>query len=289
MEKYDPSESRNYYILGDSHSEMVQLIATGRDFTRAMGGLLPEQPDQVLAGLHAVLDVACGPGEWTLAMAQANPDIQVTGLDISQGMIEYATSLARASDLDNVHFQFGNALDGLPFPDNSFDLVNARQIEGVIPAADWPTLLKEMVRVARPGGIVRIVGNEWGVSNSAAVEKAYRLNMRGWLVVGLAHGPDENNCAITAMQGRYLRDAGCVNIQERPSMMDISAGAEFEQAGHNIWVVSMDLIEPFFLSTGVISSKEELQTLKQQLIAEISSKDFAGIIYTLTSWGQKPA
>lgn len=288
MTEYNPSESRNFYILGDSHSEMVHLIDSGRDFTRAMGGLLPEQSEEVQAHLRSVLDVGCGPGEWTLAMAQAFPDIQVHGIDISQGMIDYASSLAHASNLDNVHFRVGNALDPLPFPDNSFDLANMRQLEGVIPTASWPLLLKEMVRVVRPGGIVRVVGNEWCVSNSLALETMHRLMLRGWQRVGLSHVPDERNYGIAAVQGCYLRDAGCVNVQERPSFMDISIGEHFQQSGYQLFVVSLALVEPFFLGAGVMNSKEELLRLQQQLEIEMSDKDFKCIVYTLTSWGEKP-
>src|SRR5262249_38106407 len=95
LSTYDPEQTGNYYPLGDSHAEMVQLIDSDRYFTKSMGGLLPEQPDSVLSGIHDVLDIACGPGGWVLGLAEAFPDMQVTGLDISQGMIDYARVLAR--------------------------------------------------------------------------------------------------------------------------------------------------------------------------------------------------
>jgi len=66
MATYDPSRNKNFYILGDSQAEMVRLTDEDRYFNRAMGGLLPEQPEQVLVGIHDVLDVASGPGGWAL-------------------------------------------------------------------------------------------------------------------------------------------------------------------------------------------------------------------------------
>src|SRR2546426_3817808 len=171
MTTYDPSESGNFYILGDTNAEMVQLIDLDRYFNKSMGGLLPEQPEEVISRLHDVLDVACGPGGWVLELAQAYPHMQVSGFDISQGMIDYATVQAHASGLDNTHFRVANALEPLDFPDNSFDLVNARHLEGVIPVTAWPEMLKEMFRVTRQGGIIRLTDCEWGVSNSFANEK----------------------------------------------------------------------------------------------------------------------
>jgi hypothetical protein len=64
MATYEPERTRNFYLLGDSQAEMVQLIKTDQLFTKAMGGLLPEQPEQAIAHLHDVLDIACGPGGW---------------------------------------------------------------------------------------------------------------------------------------------------------------------------------------------------------------------------------
>src|SRR6266566_7399314 len=133
METYDPYETGNYYILGDSSTETVHLIEQDRNFNTSMGGLLPEQTGEALHHFHDVLDIACGPGGWALELAQAYPHMQVTGIDISSRMIEYANAQASASGLDNARFRVGNITEPLDFPDESFDLVNARHIEEVIP------------------------------------------------------------------------------------------------------------------------------------------------------------
>ena len=288
MSSYNPEETGNYYLLGDSNAEMVQLIESDRYFTRAMGGLLAEQSEEVLIGLHDVLDIGCGPGGWVLSLAQEFPDTQVTGLDISQGMVNYATTLARASKLDNAHFVVGSAIEPLPFPENSFDLVNARQIEGVIPTALWPKLLQEMVRITRPGGIVRLTGNEWGVTNSPAYETFQSWILQGYRRFEVNHAPDARNYGISNMMSRYLRDAGCVQVQERPCFMDISAGAEQHQDAYKMWMIASELLEPFFVSAGVTDSAT-YRNMKPQLSIEMSDKDFRGIIYIMTAWGKKPA
>jgi SAM-dependent methyltransferase len=287
MATYDPEQTGNYYILGDSHAEMLHLLNTDRYFNSAMGGLLPEQAEQALGGVHSLLDVACGPGGWALEVAQIFPDVEVTGIDISQGMIDYANVQARASQLENAHFQVANAMEPFAFPDNSFDLVNARHLEGVIPTAAWHALLKEMVRVTRPGGTIRLVSSEWGVTNGLVFETLQRLDLGIWLPGGLNHAPDDRNVGIAAKLGRYLSNAGDVNIQERPSLMDISAGAEFHAAGIEIFNLVYEMIEPFFLAAQVITP-QELKQQRQRLALEMSEDSFRGIIYTLTVWGQKP-
>jgi SAM-dependent methyltransferase len=288
MATYEPERTRNFYLLGDSQAEMVQLIAADQLFTKAMGGLLPEQPEQTIAQLHDVLDIGCGPGGWVLEMAYAYPRLQATGIDISQGMIDYANGLARANGLDNAQFHVANAIDPLDFPDGTFDLVNARQIEGAVPIAAWPPLVKEMVRVTRPGGIIRITSVEWGgVTNSTAYQTLHKLMVKGFGRTGLNHIPDERMYGATVMLSRYLRDAGSVNIQERPSIMDFSAGSEYCQPMNQQWVIAFELVEPFLLATGV-ATKPEIERLRQQFSIDALQDSFRGILYMLTAWGEKP-
>src|SRR5947209_10937849 len=114
---------------------MVHSIEQDLNFTKAIGGLLPQQSAPPHEG--NVLDIACGPGGWALEMAQAYPSVQVTGIDISPGMIDYANAQAHASGLDNVKFQVATITDPLTFADDTFDLINMRHLEMVIPRTTW--------------------------------------------------------------------------------------------------------------------------------------------------------
>lgn len=66
-----------------------------------------------------VLDVGCGPGTWTMEIAGEYPKSQLIGVDISSmfpGEIRPG----------NCSFVQCNILDGLPFPDGSFDYIFMR-------------------------------------------------------------------------------------------------------------------------------------------------------------------
>lgn len=286
MATNDSPQHENTYFLGDSNAEMVHLIEQDLNFTRAIGGLLPEQAAPPQEG--SVLDVACGPGGWALEMAQAYPAMQITGIDISQGMLGYARAQAQASRLDNVRFQVANVTRPLDFPDDTFDLVNMRHLEMVILRTSWPALLKEMVRVTKPGGTVRIVDSEWGVSNSLAFERFME-----WLLIaaqrsGISHTVNGHNLGITPWLSRHLRDAGCVNVQEQPSAMNISAGSqEHHQAYYRDYTTACTLAKPFLLAAQV-TTEQEFDDMLQRLSLEMLENNFQGIIYTLTAWGQKP-
>lgn len=286
MTDYNPARSGNYFMLGESTTEIVHLVEADHYFNMAMGGPLPEQPASVLAELHDVLDIACGPGCWGLDLAQEYPHIQVTGIDISQSVIDYANVQVKAGQVNNAHFFPGNAMKSLEFPDESFDLVNVRNMEGVIPVSFWPETLKEMLRVTRRGGIMRIVDCEWGISTGFASEQMIALSGRAMQVFGLSHSPDWHNYGVTPWQRRMLRDLGCINIQERPGFLDFSVGSMAHQGCYIMFTIGYDMMKPFLIKAGV-TTPEAFEQLQQQQSVEMLESGFSGLLYILTAWGEK--
>ena len=101
----------------------------------------------------SVLDVGCGPGNFTRAFARASGDGLVVGLDASRTMLEQAV---RESNPPNARYVRGDAA-ALPFPDASFDAVCCFAalyfIEQPLRAID------EIVRVLAPGGRVALLAS----------------------------------------------------------------------------------------------------------------------------------
>lgn len=93
-----------------------------------------------------VLDVGCGPGNYTRWLAEAAGGGLTVGLDASETMV--AAAAARKQG-DNIAYLRGDA-SALPFEDGSFDVVCS---VGVIHLVEEPLVaLGEMVRVLAPGG-----------------------------------------------------------------------------------------------------------------------------------------
>jgi ubiquinone/menaquinone biosynthesis C-methylase UbiE len=68
-------------------------------------------------------DLGCGPGHLVIRLAQTAPDLQVTGIDLSEEMLVEAERYARRSGLgDRIAFKKGDVVQ-IPFPDGSLDLV----------------------------------------------------------------------------------------------------------------------------------------------------------------------
>src|ERR1044071_167388 len=108
-------QTSRYPIDAENVAEMARLTRQARIFTAA-SGLLPKDL-QLHAGM-AVLDVACGPGEWSLKLAEQYPGVNITGVDISQVMTRYASMLAAEQELQHfTQFTVMDITQPLAFPD----------------------------------------------------------------------------------------------------------------------------------------------------------------------------
>src|SRR5699024_11769549 len=69
-------------------------------------------------------DLVCsGTGDWALSLAnEVGTNGKVIGLDFSKNMLKVAQEKKEQSQLEQLEFIHGNAMD-LPFPDNTFDYV----------------------------------------------------------------------------------------------------------------------------------------------------------------------
>ena len=277
----------NTYVFdAESGAEMARLIDQDRLLSRCMGGLCPEVPD--LSTVHDALDVACGPGGWVQEMAYAYPEMRVMGIDISQRMIEYAKALSQVQGLDNARFQVMDALKPLDFPDASFDLVNGRLLISFLHAGSWPVVIKELVRVLRPGGTLRLTeGDGKSITNSSAFEKFQTLMMQAFAADGRSLGPGNGHIGITPLLGRFLQDAGCQSVQEKAHVLNFSSGTEAHGRMYEDIKVGSKLVQPFMIRKDVVT-QQEIDQLYGQVLAEWLSEDFRGLLYLLSVWGQKP-
>lgn len=144
-----------------------------------------------------VLDVACGPGSFTHAFAEAvAPTGHAIGVDLSEPML----ARARATNAHPSATYLRGDATGLPFPDGSLDAVNCYAALYLIPAPY--AALDEMLRVLRPGGRIALMTSRespygWFRPAQARVLGATGLRMFG----------------VDEFTGR-LRDAGFTEVEQ---------------------------------------------------------------------------
>lgn len=101
----------------------------------------------------SVLDVGSGAGEFLIEAASSVELARAVGIDISEVMVNTATSRAREAGVA-VQFAIGDA-QRLNFPEESFDRVNCSRV--LIHLDDPAVAIAEMTRVLVPGGRIAIV------------------------------------------------------------------------------------------------------------------------------------
>jgi cyclopropane fatty-acyl-phospholipid synthase-like methyltransferase len=102
-----------------------------------------------------VLEIGCGTGNLLLAAKATEPDVAVVGLDPDLSALARARRKARRRGLA-VQLDRGYA-DELPYPSASVDRVLSAFMLHHVPPAERETVLREVVRVLRPGGRLHLV------------------------------------------------------------------------------------------------------------------------------------
>ncbi|MEO5951673.1 MAG: class I SAM-dependent methyltransferase [Chloroflexia bacterium] len=94
------------------------------------------------------LDVGCGTGALTSTIMEIGSPLSVIGIDPSEGFLQYARN--RVQD-ERARFDVGDAR-AIPYGDGRFDAVVSGLVLNFVP--DTGQAIREMARVARPGGMV---------------------------------------------------------------------------------------------------------------------------------------
>jgi ubiquinone/menaquinone biosynthesis C-methylase UbiE len=134
-----------------------RILLPSEDFLR------DETAKAIPSAAKTILDLGCGTGTATRAIATAHPEAAVTGVDLSPYMI--AAAELKAVHLANVKFIHANA-EQLPFDDNSVDAVSASLLFHEMPTAAGHAVIREAYRVLKPGGALVIF--DGAQSNSVA-------------------------------------------------------------------------------------------------------------------------
>ena len=102
-----------------------------------------------LSPADRVLEVGCGPGFFSPAIARRLPAGHLTLFDAQAAMLEMAEERMAKQRLANFTSVCGSA-DNLPFADAAFDVVFMITVLGEVP--DRSAATREATRVLRPGG-----------------------------------------------------------------------------------------------------------------------------------------
>ncbi len=263
------------YFLPKDATEINRLDFQHFLFRHAMHGNFSAPIQQPLS----ILDVGTGTGRWATEMARQFPQANVIGLDLVAPPADDTNSTQKSEPRpENYIFVQGNVLEGLPFPDRTFDFVHQRLLVAGIPLTRWPGVVNELLRVTTPGGWVELL-EAIPARGGPAMNQLYE-----WLVgVGLPRGVD---IRTTHQIGQYLLDAGAQQVNYR--QLDMPMGNWGDRSGvmmeANYFALHQGIRGPL-LAQGVTTAAE-FDTVMARAKAEIAEGHYIWPYFL--AYGQRP-
>jgi ubiquinone/menaquinone biosynthesis C-methylase UbiE len=198
-------EWRDSAALWREHSATIRTM-----FTPLTEALIEEA--RISTG-QSVLDVAGGPGEPSLTIAEAvGPAGSVMCTDAVAEMVAAAEDEGKRRGLQNVQFRQCTA-DSLPFADNTFDVTVSRL--GAMFFPDPVAAAREMLRVTKSHG--RLCFVVWGKSerNPFAFLVTNVLSRHVQIPPEEPDAPGAFRFAEPGKLARVLEEAGATSVRER--------------------------------------------------------------------------
>lgn len=165
----------------------------------------------VRQGWHC-LDFGCGPGGITdLMSGRVGPTGRVVGLDMNAKFLDYA----RRRAAPNTEFINGDAYHAA-LPEHGFDLVHMRFVAST--AGEPELLIKEAMRLTRPGGIVALQDPDMHALNCYPSNPAWDALKTALQGAFTSVGADINLAQRTYAM---MRHAGLEDVQYRPFLVGV--------------------------------------------------------------------
>lgn len=264
------------YLLSNSSNELERLRVQAQVWEPEVLNMLN------LIGLKTgtrCIDLACGPtGILALLSRAVGSQGQVIGLDMDTTQLTAARAFIQENDLSNVEIMEGDAY-ATGLPDASFDFVHARFIFAPVGRDD--ELLREMLRLLRPGGTIAIQEPDASCWNYYPGSPAWD-RLKETILAAFRRGGGDLN-AGQRMYG-MLRRAGLESVRIRAAVIAL-------QNNHPYMALPIQFatsLRQRILDGNLMTEAELDQVVAecQELVAHPNTMATSYIVNQV--WGQKP-
>jgi ubiquinone/menaquinone biosynthesis C-methylase UbiE len=208
-----------------------------------------------------VLDVATGPGEPALSVAEwVGPEGKVVGVDPIPQMIEGGRRAAERFGLRNVKFEIAHA-DHLPFSDATFDAAISRF--GIMFFPSPADGMREMLRVLKPEG--KLTFAVWSSIERNPFHSVLSQILNRF-VESVPLAPDAPDAFRFAESGKLLRilsEAGVATPTERVLQFKIEAPVRVEE----FFAIRSEMSESFHKKLATLSARQSAEVKRLALEA----------------------
>ena len=264
------------YLLASDNPELERLRSQARLWEPEAEIMLDRIG--VSPGWHC-LDLGCG------AMGILGPLSQrvrlggnVVGLDADPAQIAAAHAYIDEELLDNVELVTRDAYD-TRLPRASFDLVHVRFV--FAPVGRDEALLREMLALTRPGGVVAIQEPDAGAWGYFPATPAFE-RLKGVILAAFREGGGDFNAGRRTYG--MLRLAGLEDVQVRVAVLALPGGHPYLrlplQFAHSLRARIVG---------GGLMSAAELDRLVAEYVEAAADPQGSGLSFVVTQvWGRKP-
>jgi malonyl-CoA O-methyltransferase len=151
-----PTGRTNRQLIAAAFDQAAPNYDAAALLQQEVGNRFIEQLPLFKIAPRRILDLGCGTGQISHALADHYPEASITALDLAAGMVKMTRQRIKATGLGRWrrplhHFLVGDA-QSLPFADNSFELIASNLTFQW--CRDLPGLFREIQRVLAPGGLL---------------------------------------------------------------------------------------------------------------------------------------
>ena len=149
-DKFKQSIARTSFdkrVLEPESMEETAEDYAGMDFRKSNGAFIKLMSPMIPHG-SKVVDFGCGPGDITVLLAKARPDLKITGVDLSRSMLTLAKRNAKNAKV-KVNWKVGDMTKSL-FEKGEIDFAFSHTTLHHL--KDLGPFFKQMKRSLRPGG-----------------------------------------------------------------------------------------------------------------------------------------
>ena len=220
------------------------------------------------------LDVGCGPrGITDLLSKRVGAGGRVVGLDRDAQFLE----VARAGAPKNVEFRQGDAYVS-DLPAGSFDLVHMRFIAST--AGEPERLLKEAIRMARPGGIVALQEPDGSSLNCYPPHPAWERLKAALLGAFSGVGAD---LQLARRLYTLVRQSGLEDVQYRPFLVGVRSADPLV----DYLPSTVESLRGTVVRLGILS-ESEFPNVLADCRSHLRQPDTSFTLYTVAQvWGRK--